>query len=166
MKPAPKIQVHAFTQKCDQRARTLINEVHIFRDNPSIIRDACRNTYRALWDTGATGTVISSKVVEQCDLLPIGVKTTHTANGQRLCNEYLISLILPNKILVPDIRVIDATLFGFDVLIGMDVITLGDFAITNFEGRSTFSFRIPSIECIDFAPNELPPEKRLLPDAT
>jgi len=40
---------------------------------------------------------------------------------------------------------------GFDVLIGMDVITLGDFAISNYQDRTVFSFRYPSIGCIDFA---------------
>jgi hypothetical protein len=32
----------------------------------------------------------------------------------------------------------------------MDIITQGDFAITNFGGRTMFSFRLPSLESIDF----------------
>lgn len=32
----------------------------------------------------------------------------------------------------------------------MDIISRGDFAITNFGGKTTFSFRIPSTEEIDF----------------
>ena len=36
------------------------------------------------------------------------------------------------------------------VLIGMDIINLGDFAVTNKNGRTAFSFRTPSIEYIDF----------------
>ena len=39
---------------------------------------------------------------------------------------------------------------GFDVLIGMDIITKGDFAITNPDGTTKFSFRIPSQADIDF----------------
>jgi len=37
-----------------------------------------------------------------------------------------------------------------DMLIGMDVINHGDFAISNFDGKTTFSFRIPSLAKIDF----------------
>ena len=38
-----------------------------------------------------------------------------------------------------------------DVLIGMDIITLGDFAITNFGGKTVMSYRYPSVCTIDFA---------------
>src|SRR3972149_10734968 len=37
-----------------------------------------------------------------------------------------------------------------DILIGMDLITLGDFAITNKDGQTMFSFRHPSLGHIDF----------------
>jgi hypothetical protein len=37
-----------------------------------------------------------------------------------------------------------------DIIIGMDIITQGDFAITNFGGNTFFSFRMPSIQTIDF----------------
>ena len=39
----------------------------------------------------------------------------------------------------------------YDVVIGMDVICNGDFAVTNKDGNTTFSFRIPSEETIDFS---------------
>lgn len=37
-----------------------------------------------------------------------------------------------------------------DILIGMDIITLGDFAITNVGGKTVFSFRTPSTKMIDY----------------
>jgi hypothetical protein len=39
----------------------------------------------------------------------------------------------------------------YDVVIGMDVIGKGDLAMTNLNDRTTFSFRIPSAEVIDFS---------------
>ena len=39
------------------------------------------------------------------------------------------------------------------LLIGMDIIGLGDFAVTNADGKTTFSFRVPSVEEIDFVPD-------------
>ena len=38
----------------------------------------------------------------------------------------------------------------FDMIIGMDVITLGDFSVTNVGGNTTFSFRWSSIKEIDY----------------
>ena len=32
----------------------------------------------------------------------------------------------------------------------MDIINQGDFAVSNKDGKTAFSFRLPSIECIDF----------------
>ena len=48
----------------------------------------------------------------------------------------------------------------YDVVIGMDVICNGDFAITNQDDKTTFSFRIPSEVEIDFA---VQTEKRVIP---
>jgi hypothetical protein len=35
---------------------------------------------------------------------------------------------------------------NFGVLIGMDIITRGDFTVTNFEGKTIMSFRMPSLD--------------------
>ena len=37
-----------------------------------------------------------------------------------------------------------------DFLIGMDIITLGDFSVTNLNEKTTFSFRYPSCETINY----------------
>jgi len=39
----------------------------------------------------------------------------------------------------------------YDVAIGMDVICKGDFAVTNKDDLTLFSFRIPSETAIDFS---------------
>ncbi len=41
-----------------------------------------------------------------------------------------------------------------DALIGMNIINQGDFAVTNLNGRTKFSFRYPSINDIDFVEEE------------
>ena len=40
---------------------------------------------------------------------------------------------------------------GFDVLIGMDIISKGDFSISNYGGHTVFSFRSPSMGTTDYA---------------
>jgi hypothetical protein len=34
----------------------------------------------------------------------------------------------------------------------MDIIAMGDFAVTNFNDKTTFSFRVPAAKEIDFIP--------------
>ncbi len=120
--------------------------------------------FKAIWDTGATKTSISKKVVNECGLIPIGMARVQTAERLTTTNAYLISITLRNNITIPNLRVTEGG-FGanFDVLIGMDVINMGDFAVTNKNGKTAFSFRIPSVELIDFVDKSqpaIPPLKR------
>lgn len=106
-----------------------------------------------LWDTGATGSAITKRVVDQLGLIPTGLVHVQTAGGVFVQNQYTIDIHLPNGVLIEGI--IATQLDGVvgansDVLIGMDVITLGDFAITNYQGNTCMSFRVPSCEKIDF----------------
>ena len=39
------------------------------------------------------------------------------------------------------------------VAIGMDIIGLGDFVVSSYEGKTAFSFRMPSLHCFDFVEN-------------
>ena len=64
---------------------------------------------------------------------------------------YTINIKLPNDLEFQALPVILGDLPGYDMLIGMDIIGLGDFAITHPEGDTKFSFRIPSQADIDFA---------------
>jgi hypothetical protein len=94
-------------------------------------------------------------VVDACNLRPIGVIKTFTANGERLSEVYLVRLALPNRLNVNPLRVTHGELGpDTDVLIGMDIISHGDFAVTNHGGQTTFSFRYPSMQRIDFLSSE------------
>jgi hypothetical protein len=58
--------------------------------------------------------------------------------------------MLPNSVGFVNLEVTLGQLYGADVLLGMDIITSGDFSITNVGGRTVFSFRVPSITAVDF----------------
>ena len=106
--------------------------------------------YKALWDTGATGTVITRKIVDDLGLKQIGITKVFHGDGSTDQPVYYINILLPHKVGFSYVRATEGKLTGFDVLVGMDIIIKGDFAITNSDGRTTFSFRIPSETCIDF----------------
>lgn len=59
---------------------------------------------------------------------------------------------MPNNLVIPSVRVTECAdnAGDFGVIIGMDVITMGDFSITNYDSKTTVSFRIPSIKTIDY----------------
>ena len=106
--------------------------------------------YSALWDTGAMGSVISSKIVKELDLKPTGNARVFHANGQSIVNTYAVSISLPAGVTFPVVRVTEGMLGDTDVLIGMDIISKGDFAVTCNDGSTKFSFQIPSTHDIDF----------------
>lgn len=107
--------------------------------------------YEAIWDTGATNTVISAKVAADLGLKPTGLITSYHAGGVDQVPTYLINVYLPNSVNITGVKVNEGILPGdTEILIGMDIIALGDFAFTNVNGKSTFSFRIPSIKEIDY----------------
>lgn len=73
------------------------------------------------------------------------------AGGSSLSNTYLVNLHLPNGVGIVGVPVTElgeTTLFG--VIVGMDIIIRGDFAITNTNGQTWVSFRVPSIQGIDY----------------
>lgn len=105
----------------------------------------------AVWDTGATRSVIRPEVATKLGLQPTGQAVCETAGGTTNNPTHLVNIGLPNRTLVTGVLVSESpNLKGFEALIGMDVIAMGDFAITNAGGRTTMSFRLPSISCIDY----------------
>ena len=147
----------AFTTRYPGRVRVLTTEVGIFLpvsqeeaiQNPPAIHPCI-----AVWDTGATGTVITRAVADALGLKSIGVTEVFHAQGKGITNEYLVNVALPSGVVIPGVRVTEGVLAGCEVLVGMDIIGMGDFAVTNSNSASgtTLSFCIPSAEEIDFVP--------------
>lgn len=139
-------------------SNVLINEVYIskaFSPTQRIyqLTPDCKK-YNAIWDTGATSTVITSKVAQDCGLICTGIAIIKSPGGTRYSNVYLVNLWLPNKMMIPNLRVIEGDIGGNEeILIGMDIINKGDFAVSNFNGKTVFSFRMPSLECTDYVKN-------------
>ncbi|MCL4553079.1 MAG: retroviral-like aspartic protease family protein [Candidatus Marsarchaeota archaeon] len=106
--------------------------------------------FTAIWDTGATNSAITQAAIDGCGLVATGMAQVHGVHGMQQVETYLVNIHLPNKVAVSGVRVTKGQLPGADVLIGMDVISMGDFAVTNLGGITQFSFRIPSQVHVDF----------------
>lgn len=161
---SPPDRVFNFTCRYNKTAKLLVTEVIVsMAHNPLKATSSQKyGKYWGIWDTGATHCVITRKVINQCGLQPIGMTEVHTAGGSKRSKTYLINIGLPNRVLISEVRVTEGEIRDSDVLIGMDVINRGDLALTNKDGKTTLSFRIPSIECIDFV-GQKPPILRPFP---
>lgn len=106
----------------------------------------------ALWDTGATASAISSAFASKLGLKPIDKDTVHHAGGSSPVNIYFVNFYLPNNFVIPGHRVMECNLTHnkFEVIIGMDIIQFGDFSLSHVGGKTKFSFRMPSLGCLDF----------------
>jgi predicted aspartyl protease len=103
----------------------------------------------AIWDTGASASAISPRVVEALGLTPTGRGISDTAGGSVPVEKYSINIILPMNVGFSCLQV-SCNNMKVDVLIGMDIISMGDFCVTNKEGKTVFSFQTPSSHDIDF----------------
>lgn len=139
----------AFTVKSDKGLMSqLITEITV-KQNKELRKEfnlkEKGSIIKAIWDTGATQSSISSKIAHFLDLKAIKQTLVSGVHSTRLVNLYICDFYLPNKLKVSDVKVTETESLGeFDALIGMDIIALGDFAITNADGITCFSFRFPS----------------------
>lgn len=106
----------------------------------------------ALIDTGANGSCVSSRLASACHLNRIASVKVNSINGRIVMPVYKTDLILPNNLRFQDIPVMEFPGGSdFEVIIGMDILSKGDVAITNANNETVFSMRIPSSdEHIDF----------------
>ncbi len=108
---------------------------------------------KALWDTGATHSAISDRLAKILQLSSEDFVEVSTALGILEVPVYSVRVTFPNQLIFEDVEVaqfICADIEECDLIIGMDIITQGDLSITNLDGRTVFSFRVPSQHVVDF----------------
>jgi len=106
----------------------------------------------ALIDTGATGSCISRRFAEAVQLKTYKRSKIRGFNGISIVPVYSLDVLLPNGILFTNMDVAEFQSNGdFDFIIGMNILRMGDMALTNAKGEMVFTFRIPPAEKhIDF----------------
>ena len=102
-----------------------------------------------VWDTGATNTVISGQVIDALGLEPIEKSQIEGVGGIMESSVYKINIYLENNVEFIGIEALSGDIGDYDLIIGMDMITLGDFVIINKDGKTWFSYRHPSTEHIE-----------------
>jgi len=144
----------AFTLKAEGLIDRIVTQALVAEAfDPSDGEEHRHEQIDALWDTGATNSAITKELANALGLIPAGkTDVLHAGGSSDQVNTYLVNVFLPNEVGVQGVFVHEANLgpIGVDMLIGMDIIVLGDFALTNTNGKTVVSFRIPSYRSIDY----------------
>ena len=129
----------SFIISYDRIANRLKSDVIIQYNNKT-------DTVTALWDTGATNTCISEELAQKLSMISTGKVDMSGSTGFSKQNSYLVDIILPNNVIINDLMVCDSSIGkqNLDMLIGMDIISRGDFAVSNYDNKTAFTFRTPS----------------------
>lgn len=145
----------AFTLKASGTIDCIVSDIEVLPgfdpNNPPNPLPTATQT-KALWDTGASKSVVSSTFAQSLGLKPVGMREVHHGDGKSMRSTFMVNFNLPNSVHVAGIIATEfpASHNNFSVIVGMDVITLGDFSLTHVGGKTVMSFRIPSCEQIDY----------------
>ena len=134
-----------YTKKHDYRADAIVTPIAVceaitFAEGQNLPK--IFYSQKAIWDTGATNTLISPKVVEFLNLSPYNKVLVSDNKGVTKAETYLVHVVLPTKDMVSNIEAILTDNEDYDVLIGMDIINLGEFLFSNKNGKSEFTFTV------------------------
>ena len=100
----------------------------------------------ALWDTGAMLTFIKPALRDRLKLRPLESSSAKFAGigGIVEADVTLVTLLLTSKLIIECWPVYVADFPGnADMLVGMDIVGMGDFAVCNTGGKTSFSFAMP-----------------------
>lgn len=137
-----KVPHQAFTIKYNGLVNTLITDVFVV----SAFDKSKTKSFKAIWDTGATHSVITPQVFQDLNLFAIDKTIVNGVNSRKEVCITMVHIGLPNKFLIPNHRVTVCDIAGGDMLIGMDIIARGDFSICTGDGQTQFSFAMPPFE--------------------
>jgi hypothetical protein len=144
-----KQEVHALSKINNMLVRRIVTDIEV----TNIVTGQKIQT-QGIWDTGATNIVITKSIANALGLTFVGKRTVRGVHGIKEVNVYYVNITLNNKNITLDTNVNECEELSDDdsigALIGMNIITMGDFAITNYQGNTTMSFRVPSLQTIDF----------------
>jgi len=113
----------------------------------------------ALWDTGAMMSAITPEVRDKLKAITIYRKTIAAIHTTQDVDVVSITLELPNNVVKKNIEVAVCNMASnAEMIIGMDIISLGDFALSNGNDQTLFSFAVPPFcDKIDFSKKQNEP---------
>jgi predicted aspartyl protease len=134
----------SFTIDYLRPTKRLITEVSLFRQFSENPADGI--AIKALWDTGATISCITPDVAKKLGLVCFDKLHVYGVNSFTEVDVTIASIVLPGAIVLRDKRITISFLPPTtDMLIGMDIILMGDLAISNGSNQTLLSFTMPPL---------------------
>ena len=100
--------------------------------------------YTGIWDCGSSETRISQKVVQDLQLKAFGtVPVREFEANEKIREVFFLSIALSPEIIFSNVRVTNGYFPpDFDVIIGLDLITQGDFRLRKENGKTVVEFLV------------------------
>ncbi|MEK6781421.1 MAG: SEC-C metal-binding domain-containing protein [Bacteroidota bacterium] len=145
-----QIQINSLTRSFKGISRVIHSPVDIFNTSTGQ-----KESTLAIWDTGATGSAITKSLSQKLGLVKIGQTQVKGVHGIKAgVSVYAVKIVLNNQNVSFTLPVTECDELTDDksagFLIGMDIITRGDFVISNFQNNTVMTFRVPSMQRFDF----------------
>lgn len=100
---------------------------------------------KALIDTGAMHTCISSRISNYLSLIPTGTMRITAANNHTdVVNTHVVNLTIGGEIRFEMMKLPRLSMSGEDIIIGMDVLSKGNMVLSNDETGTIFMFEVKS----------------------
>ena len=139
-----------FSYYIDQNNKKIITPVNLF----SIPYNSSLSvSTEALWDTGASISAITPEIMSTLKVIPVDKKTIAGIHSTQVVDIVYITIQLPNNVIKKNIEVAVCNIpSNVGMILGMDIIFLGDFALSNGNMQTLFSFATPPFkDKIDFS---------------
>lgn len=115
----------------------------IYLSKPDSTADKIR--CNAIWDTGATSSMISAAMAKKLALAPTGTTQIAGVHGVSNAKCYLVDITFGNGFCLQKIKVSEASDFGgFDLLVGMDIIGRGKMFLDGTRDKLNVRFQMPT----------------------
>jgi hypothetical protein len=121
----------------------LMTEAEVFNSmrHQNVIR------IRALWDTGAMLSAVTPEIAKKLSLVSTNRIKVNGIGSYCIADIVQVSIRLPNMAELKNARISVLNLVkDVDMLIGMDIIRLGDFSISNGAEKTLFTFAMPPFD--------------------
>jgi len=104
---------------------------------------------KVIWDTGASLTFIKPKVRDQLKLRIFGSETSIFVagiGGKVKADLTTMSIALTDSFILEclPVYIVDFPI-NYDMVIGMNIISMGDFSVNNTDSKTSFSFIMPPL---------------------
>ena len=106
----------------------------------------------AIINTAVVQSRIAKHIVARLGLEPLDQVPGIGKTGLEEDPRFQVDLYLPNQIRFTPMIMgsYDSLTQPFDCIIGMDILRFGDLSLSHVDGRTMFSFRVPSIAGVDY----------------